>query len=363
MEIVPFLETNGLAGLTNIKINRLEDLDVYILNYEQIPSDPKGLGKYHPVLCECRNLVVRDKPWRVMSRSFRRFFNWGEDVQATQDFIAAMKDKKVIAHEKFDGSLITVVFFDNRWNIFTRGSNADTNPFRGMSYNSFTTTFGEKVRSLLDLSILDPKITYIFELCTPGANVTKYSESFLALLAARESTNELDIFELKLPDTIHRPETFKPSSIDEVHERISKKSPDFEGYVLSYSQNNEVKRIKVKSKSYVELHHLHSKAYSFEDLVGVCLTGEIAEVSLIIPDLKDTLEKIDNDLSLAIRDCDSFIAENKLLSRKEFAMKVGKRPFAFVLYDVFQGKYPNAHTAFTLPTNRSKIANQIQAKA
>ena len=164
-ETLQFLNEFGVDALSkkNIKVARIESKNVWVLNYEQVESSKDGFRKQHPINRQCRNLIVRDQPWRIVSQSFRRFFNWGEDVEETKNMIEQMEKGKVTAREKFDGSLITVTHFDGQWNIFTRGAEADGNPFRGMG-SSFgtaendTSTFGSRVRQHVNMNELDTGI-------------------------------------------------------------------------------------------------------------------------------------------------------------------------------------------------------------
>lgn len=340
----------------------------------KVPTIKDGLGKYHPVLCQCRNLVVREvskNNWIVISRSFRRFFNWAEDITATEEFKNRMANGQVIAYEKFDGSLITVVYFDNAWHIFTRGSDADTNPFRGMQFVGLTDekeeTFGSRVRSLLNLDTLNKEVTYVFELCSTNVNVTKYDSVFLALLSANINGIEIygdDLYskraDLGLPDTIKTPEILHPSSIDALYAQFKTKSPDFEGYVLSYLDpidGKTVHRMKLKQESYVSLHHIRTKQMTVLDTVRIVATNETAEVLSYMPEHKDTFDSIQTRLTALAEEIDAFLASNRHLPRKEFAVLIPKTAeLKWLYFDLYQGKYLNALHGMYNATNHGKVA-------
>lgn len=383
MDVISFLNEHGLDGLTNIKKSYVTDKNVWILNYEQIPQVKDGLNKYHPILCKCRNLVVREESpnnWKIMSQSFRRFFNWNEDIKETEVFTKAFATAGVRANEKFDGSLITVTYFDDKWHIFTRGANADANPFRGMRYTVVDSdaiipespitletkketveTFGSVVMQFINPDLLDKEITYIFELCTPMANVTRYSEQFLALLAANKQGEELDILEIhkSLPANIKLPEMFYPKSIDEVDDRLKTKSPDFEGYVFSIVIDNIVRRMKYKTPSYVSLHHAINKQFNMEDIVNIISVGEIDEILAYMPQYKEQFKIVESKILNVSSEIDAFLDKNRGLSRKDFALAVANtvnKPVKWLYFDLYQGKYPNALTGFYHESNRSKTA-------
>lgn len=76
LEVQKFLSTKSFDDLTaelGIKVNKHETLPLVILNYDQIESP-----KTHPIVRECRGLVVHADIHKVVARSFNRFFNWGE---------------------------------------------------------------------------------------------------------------------------------------------------------------------------------------------------------------------------------------------------------------------------------------------
>lgn len=342
--VIAFLnecETTGKDAMSqlasnNIKVNAVESRNLWILNYEQVETNPQGFKKTHPVIRECRNLVVRNKPWRVLSHSFTRFFNFKEDVDETVAMLKAIADGRVVAHEKFDGSLITVAYFDDQWNIFTRGAMADTNPFRGLVFDTELSTFGSRVRKYVNLDNLDKSVTYVFELCTPYAHVTRYDREFVALLAANRDGKELDITNM-LPNMPH-PETFDVKSMDDLYARLAAKPADYEGYVLSYIDDGIVHRMKVKQASYVALHHMVSNHYNFNDLVLVVLTGEIAEVTAYIPQYTKILMAIKEEVERICDTLHEFWIIHKDMSRKDFAKAVGKRDFSWLLFDLIGGK-------------------------
>jgi hypothetical protein len=345
MEVVNFLNLNGIEGLSNIKVAEAKNMDgVYILNYMQIPADKNGMTKYDPILCNCRNLVVRkrDSKWEMVSRSFRRFFNWGEDVEETKYMEKQMALGNVTAYEKFDGSLITVTFdkVTQKWCIFTRGSNADENPYNTIVLAQ-ETTFGNKVRELIDLNDLDTEITYIFELCIPGAGVTIYSEPFLALLSANKDGVEIDVIEDMVKDWKIKPrfpEVFKCNNIKDVLNRIATKSNDFEGYVLCCKDGDDIRRVKVKSATYVAMHHTVTQDYTTKDLIKIVLTNETDEViSVLERNPKYTfviseINEIKRKMIMLYENIESKYETVKHLEGKEFALAVKDHPYKSVLF-------------------------------
>lgn len=377
METIKYLNEHGIDKLSSngIKIKYVQDKNVWILNYQQ--DLPKGgFDKFHPVVCECRNLIVRkcDEKWYVISQSFTRFFNWTEDPDATEDFKLQMLKGNVMATEKFDGSLITVTYFDNNWHIFTRGADADSNIFRGMSLVDIDETFGFKVRKFLNLDLLHKKITYIFELCTGCHNVTQYDGEFLALISANMQGKEFYGYSLrdlsrKFPPSIKTPDTFYPRSIDDVHSVLKTKSDDFEGYVLSYSivtdgietnkyvTNNIIKRMKLKQLSYVNLHFNRTIKTnpSIEDLLNIVGKNEISEYIAYYPNYKPILIKLQNIFTENCNEIDNFMASNNSRTDKDFASSVQKKQFNWVYFNLRKQINNNAWECIFDKKNVSKI--------
>lgn len=410
MNTIQFLNENSIEELQRkgIKSNYVEALNVYILNYEQIP--PSGaFSKNHPVIVECRNLVLRDKPWRIVGQSFVRFFNWNEDVEETKRMSQMMAKGKVTASVKLDGSLIMVVFDPelDRWHIFTRGSNADGNPFRGLSNvlsfdmagqeekttkkitrantfdaNDSSNTFGARVRKYLDFDKLDRNFVYVFEICTPCAHITRYETEFLSLLMVRDKRTGREI-PIDGFDVVSKPETFTPTTITDVYDRLKKMPVDFEGYVLSYVADEDcvvderqrfagdVIRMKVKSDTYVALHHVGTKQYTLDDIVRIVVSGEMAEVVATIPEYKEYLDHVSVVLDEHIADILDIFNKYYTLSRRDYAPLVKDHPYAWFLFEMHSNNDIKNHikqrfaevtskTSETVQSNSSRVINSFK---
>jgi len=79
---------------TELGIESREWEDLVILNYNQIESP-----KTHPIVQECRQLILRKNTWDIVFMSFQRFFNYGENLEETKDFDFA----NAVALSKIDG--------------------------------------------------------------------------------------------------------------------------------------------------------------------------------------------------------------------------------------------------------------------
>jgi hypothetical protein len=136
MEVIKYLKEHGIAKLVSefsIKVKEYDE-GLIVLNYDQIES-PKA----HPIVMECRGLII-DEEFNVVSRSFDRFFNYGEQPQ-TQEHIDW---NKAICFEKVDGSLIKIYNWNNDWYVSTRGT-----AFAESTVNGFDLTFKDLVLKAL----------------------------------------------------------------------------------------------------------------------------------------------------------------------------------------------------------------------
>src|SRR5579885_729603 len=124
-----FLRThsNGLAELQQKYAILVKQHGTYpnltLLKYNQLESPLT-----EPLVQECRWLILdSDDNWRVISRSFNKFFNSAEGHAAVIDW----KTAKV--QEKQDGSLCVIYHYDNRWHVQTSGTPDATGDVNGLN--------------------------------------------------------------------------------------------------------------------------------------------------------------------------------------------------------------------------------------
>ena len=190
MEVQKFIKANGWAALElpplNIKVRMYEKEQVAVLNYCQIES-PKN----NPITIECRSLILSYPDGNVISRSFDRFFNYGE----MPDFYADFDINRSVVAEKADGSLIKVYFSPatNQWEISTRsqafaeGPHAIGGVFRDWVLRAMNLTELEFQGAMVDVGNKD--YTYIMEYVSPHNRiVTLYEKSEMVLLAVRSNS-------------------------------------------------------------------------------------------------------------------------------------------------------------------------------
>lgn len=342
-------EREGLDPLAELARNNIEckvvrEKNVVILNYLQIPTNHASpFVKDHPVVRECRALILRklEEGWRVIAWSFDRFFNLGEHENETRAMSAAIDTPghPVVAYEKLDGSLITVVHFDEEWHVFTRRGNADGAPFRGMrAMPGQKPTFGEIVRRLIRWERMKPEIVYVLELCSFHENVTRYGSQFLALLTGHPQGSDDELDDLTLDEMAaehgwRRPERFPVESMAQLRAKLREQPPDFEGFVLRHGHQ----RMKMKQDSYLRLHHLAS-GVSLPDLARTVVIGEADELKLVREIDPETVEGMRRCLEDDLEAARALWDAHGHLDRRAFAPKVLRHPYGYLLFRIHDGK-------------------------
>lgn len=160
--------------------------DNYVgLNYDQIES-PKS----HPIVMECRAIVLNRHTLGVARRAFDRFFNYGECPDYYTDFDIT----RAQVFEKEDGSLIPMWFdfVNNTWEVGTRsmiyaeGDHLMGGTFREKILAAFGVVGEEEFQE--KMCDLDTGYTYIFEFVSPENRIVRrYEKAEMVLLAVRNN--------------------------------------------------------------------------------------------------------------------------------------------------------------------------------
>lgn len=309
--------------------------DRVVLNY-RIDSKPK----YHPIVQECRGLILSLPNFNVLSRSFDRFYNYQEG-DAHEEF--DWNNCKVCP--KLDGSLINYYYDGYKWVFATRGT----------AYAEGTTEFGDSFHSLIEEAVkdysfksnLDPENTYIFELTSPfNRVVVQYTDVKLTLLAVRNKYSgvhvDYDILGSVFPYIfpaecgIELVKSFDFNNPDDIIDFVeSKKATDQEGVVAF--DNCTQQRIKIKSSEYVALHHLRGE-FSKKSFITLLLKGEEGEFLSYFPEYKDKIAPFINrfeELKQSVTD--TYDKYKHIENQKEFALKVKDLPYSGFVFSMRKG--------------------------
>lgn len=349
MKVLDFIKKNGVKTLTEeygIVVKEYDDL--LVLNYDQIES-PKS----EDIVSECRGLIL-DKQLSVVSRSFDRFFNYGERPETQQhlDF------SKAVVYEKMDGSLIKIYNHKGFWNISTRGT-----AFAESGVNGFDLSFKDLVLKALCCeddadfqeqcnACLDSQFTYIFEVTSVENRVVKrYTGYTLWYLASRHNTSGVygDDFEEYQAQMFGAllPEKYEFSSVEECIETAKHLKDLSEGYVV---YQDFVPVCKIKSPAYLAVHAIRGEGLTPKRIKQLVLINEQDEYLTYFPEDEQffapyvvAFDNMKEDL-VSVFDNNSDIED-----QKEFALVVKDYPYSAVLFQARQKKQNPVHVLHSMP--------------
>jgi T4 RnlA family RNA ligase len=300
------------------------DNGFYVLNYSQIDS-PKNI----PITNECRGLILEYTrgQFKVVSRSFDRFFNHGEcpETQEHLDFSLAQ------IFDKADGSLIKIYNHNGHWYCSTRGTafaESDCNgftEFRELVYKALCVYNLQEFNDLCNMC-LDSRLTYIFELtCRENRVVKHYKGYTLWYLNARENSTgnyyhkwgwetcqHLNVSPLR---------TFKFDTVEHCLESSKELKDLDEGYVV-YQDGIPV--CKIKSPTYIAVHRIRGEGTpSPKRIMQLLLMNEQDEYLTYFPEDKELFHEYQKSLySLEGMMSFNWSLYAPIEEQKEFALKV-----------------------------------------
>ncbi len=289
LSIIKYIKENGLAkAILEFKLKaRTYDNKIH-LKYNQLEST-MSLSEVQ----DCRGLILEKDTWKVMSMSFRKFFNHGEGSAATIDWNTA----RIL--EKVDGSMMQVYYdwHKNEWFAGTTGTaegEGEVNNKMGTTFNQLFWQTYKKYNA--DESFLNKAYTYVFELTTPYNIVVKpHGLDAITLLAVRnnETLVEFDYDELiKIGKKINVPvvQSFdlNKGNFDELIKTFEGMPWSEEGYIVIDGNFN---RVKIKNPAYCAVHHLKGKTAE-HNILTIIKTNEIDEFASTFPDRKEELYRL-----------------------------------------------------------------------
>ena len=321
-----------------------------ILNYSQIDS-PKN----HPIIFECRGLILELDTWNSICLPFKRFFNYGEVAEITDSFDFS----KSVGLEKIDGTMISVFCYKDQWMMATRGVIENTS-LVGLSNITFQQLYLETLKNYPNFwQNIDKNYTYCFELTSPENRVvTIYHERKLHLLLIRdiatlkeEPLEAMKIWSGKLGTPI--PGIVRFDTKDELLELASKLATLEEGFVAvdisDYDQDGiSFKRVKVKNPSYVAIHHLKDRSgRSLRSLVSLVMDNNVDEFIGYFPEFKVYTDKVQVSYDEYLRKIEADVVNLKGFLEKKDKTFEDKKPFALealkctnsaFMFELYKGK-------------------------
>jgi len=237
-----------LSKISHLNIRQTENL--YLLKYNRTDnSDFKEDFKNYPFLKECRSIILEKNTNKIISQSLTF-----KDEQDT--FVSKISWDDCVIEESIDGTLINLYYYNDNWNISTRGT-LDANCFWNTT-KTFLTLFNEAAElQKLNYDLLNKDFCYSFVLCHPESrNITKYNNPCLVHILSRnlvnleESDEEIGIRKPNILKILNL-NKLNLFSYDELLESLNYLDYQIEGYML-YSRNRKY-RCKLRGKEHLEL--------------------------------------------------------------------------------------------------------------
>lgn len=289
LSVQRYLVTHGLEK--TIEDFALEYRDYghkILLKYNQIDSNFN-----HEEVCDCRGLVLEKGTWKIMSMSFRKFFNLGETKAAPINLAEAS------IFDKLDGSMIHV-YWDwviEKWCIGTTGTAEAEGPINTLPDKTFRDLFLMSIPNQNQFyGSLEKGNTYVFELCTPyNIVVTPWTKNNITLLAMRnlETLEEYRRDQLDIHAHYLYVNLVKKFDFQNVTEEILRNTFELmpfseEGYIAVDSIFN---RVKIKNPKYVAVHFMKSET-AYYRVLTIIKSGEIDEFIATFPDRTEEIEQL-----------------------------------------------------------------------
>lgn len=333
-----------------------------------------------PLVQECRGVIIDVDSLEVISYPFNKFFNLHEEHHATIDWSSAYTTRKI------DGSICKIVRLGQRLLISTNKTidafNAEIQNQLGCAYK----TFGDVILQGLQkaayeggysevnemcMDIFEEGYTYIFELVSPYTKIViPYNEIRLYLIGVRNNHTFQEIFFndsclSKIQRCFQRPQCYLIGSEKDVVKAAESLPETEEGFVVVDKYFN---RIKVKSLTYVRLHHMRGEGVlTYSAALAVYRQGkaEVDELLSYFPEYESAYrnleEKIRSIEEAAERGWDEFSSKG-LTSRKEQAQYITQHCFPpAYFFTRLDNKATSFHEWFC-SLNDSRIMNILNSE-
>lgn len=324
------------------------------LRYHQCDSPA-----FHPVVRECRGLVLETGTWDVVAKPFDRFYNVGQEPGALERFNWG----NCTATTKEDGSLLILYRYRDRWRVNTRGTFGDGLTYKGGP--TFAELFWRTApfgTARLDECFhdRDEGVTLCFELCAPENKVVRtYPKGRLFLLGATSHwpachTNPLVDLPFDRVNDIaqslgcERPTEHRFASLGDVEAFLleqEQRDPSFEGVVL---QDSTGLRLKAKTRTHLALAHMKDNGNLFlpKNLVPWALKDDPAELLTFFPEARERLAEVQGRLGAELAALQALRTELRGTPvQKDFALRLrGRTPFPGLLFALRKAQGPGLGT-------------------
>lgn len=314
--------------------------NLVLFKYSQIES-PMG----EPIVQECRGIILDEsKNWAVVSFPYKKFFNHGEGHAAPVDWATAR------VFEKVDGSLMTLYWYDNQWQVASSGSPDAGGEVYGTNI-SFKDLFWKVWNELgYKLPSVDQNHNcFMFELCTPyNKIVVQHTKNRIVFHGMRnvETFAEYEVIKTSFSNW-ELVKSYPLGSIEDILKTLENIPPtEGEGYVVCDANFN---RIKVKTPQYVALHHMRDGMGS-RRMLELVRSNESEEFLIHFPEFKSMHAQVKEKYNALVEQLqsewdkfkgmptgeESSVDEQKSC-RKDFALAIRHVPFNGILFGLRNG--------------------------
>ncbi len=339
LELQKYLESNTPESLTEkygIAVKRHPKYPNLILfKYSQIESPMS-----EKIVQESRGIILNEADnWNVVSFPYTKFFNHGEGHAAKIDWNSA------VIYEKVDGSLMTLYWYDGKWNVASSGT-----PDAGGEVNGFNLSFADLFwKTWNELGYVlptDTDVCYMFELCTQyNKIVVQHKENRIVFHGARNVKFENGLIEYT-PSTLASLygweciKSFPFSNLEEVLASCKDINPiDGEGYVVCDSNFN---RIKLKTPQYVALAHIRD-SMSTRRMLEIVRANESSEFLVHFPEYTDLYIRVKAEYDSLISNIEESYEKIKHIEiQKDFALEALKSKCCGALFEMRKGMVKTA---------------------
>ena len=320
--------------------------NLVMLKYSQIDSDFKN-----EIVRECRGLILDEDTFEPVCVPFFKFGNYGESYCPEIDW------KSCWVGEKLDGSLIKIVRIGNDLLWSTNGTIDAFKAPLAEQIGCLAKSFGElawlaivdnwRAANGHDRNVcVDPDVvngwlrnlleeghTYMFELTSPyNKVVVSWHETKLNFLGVRDNSTLQETYfsDHMLNKIFNVPKVFPLKSIDDCVKAAEKLDCNNEGFVVCDKNFN---RVKVKSPTYVALHHMRNNGVlSYARGIEIVRGNELDEVLTYFPEFAEHLQKTKADYEAFVAELmdaqaklDAWIASNGFAAQKWLIQSGGEK--------------------------------------
>lgn len=353
LEVQKYLLEHGIEKLvTDYRIKVVEREDCILLDYSQIESP-----KTHPIVIECRGLILSKDYKTILCKSFDRFFNYGECVELQEEF----RFDTAVVSEKVDGSIMRLYYHPSRgWTVATR-----KNPYGDNVTPSDVGTFDSMFKMCVDwdklVKVLDTKLVYVFEMVTPYNRVVKsygnVCNLYLLSIFCQHSGKEV-----VLPNEIGNyvetvfgnlgiksPKTYPLTSYQSICDYMSQLDETDEGFVV-FDTASKI-RVKIKNPSYLAIFSKRiNGVITTNTIVKMVMDNEYAEyLTYFQEDTDIVMPYVEAYEGLRVEILNTYEQYKHIENQKEFAEVAKQFPYSAILFKLRKGKtYNDSIKTFTV---------------